>query len=108
MLVSKGVPLDLPHLDRDWRRAIPIGGRPHYESTDDMPAHVFYHMGHWYIADAELPNVLMYASSKSQAARPEDIPPGEWMALVAWPDEWRALSGFSLAGEGFDPSTSGL
>lgn len=94
--MSRGVPADLPHLGGAWRRAAPINGRAHYVNDSDMPAHIVWHLGKWFIVDKDIPNVLLYAVSDSPALHPNTILPGEWEALVEWPDTWRALPDFHL------------
>ena len=96
MLKARDVPDDLPYLARTWHRVEDFNDAPHYQSIDEPRVDIFWHNG-WFIADPDVPNVLMYAASDSLALHPNTILPGEWYALTTWPSTWTHLDAFHVS-----------
>ena len=89
MLRGARVPEEVPHLGGEWVRD---GDR--YVQGD---AQIVWG-GMWMIMHLEMP--LVYAVAFSEAQHPNTVLPGEWVARVTLPEDWRVLSDFHFKAVG--------
>ena len=90
MLRATGVPNETPHLGGRWKKD---GAR--YVRGD---AQVVWQGTHWVVMHTDLE--LVYAVAFSDALHPNTVLPGEWVARVTLPDDWRVLTDFHFVASG--------
>ena len=90
-----GAPEGMEHLHGTWVRddEVPlVNGRVHYTSGATS---VFYQDQHWWIADRDAPDALVYACSMLPTNHTHAIPSSHWVGRVrCFPDEWVQLTSF--------------